>query len=107
MKNNNDSIFVKCQCSGHLFECERFIYEYSNGECDKGFNLSFWICGRRNNILGWKERWRWIWNILKTGKPWSDGIIINDEQSVEIIKFFKKHLVKTKGNEDEFNINCE
>jgi hypothetical protein len=61
---------------------------------DVGFNLTFWSYGRSGEILGWKERFRWIWNIIRTGKPWTDGISINNDQAKEIIEHINKHLSK-------------
>lgn len=93
MTEKNKSLFLKCQCSGHLFELERFVDNWTGGH-DEGFNLTFWNCGYNNNILCWRERWNWIWNIIRTGKPWSDGVIINNEQAKEIVNYINKHLSK-------------
>lgn len=83
------SLFEKCQCSTHCFEIEYFCYEPKD---DKGFYLSFWTYARKAEKLCWKERIRWIWNIIKTGNPWSDSIIINNEQAKEITEYINKHL---------------
>jgi len=88
-----NSLFVKCQCSTHCFEVQRFVESYG-GVKDEGFYLTFWSYGRINNVLTLKERLRWVWNILKTGNPWSDGIIIDDTQAREILKHINSHLNK-------------
>jgi hypothetical protein len=73
-------------CSTHLFEIER--------SDDNEFNLTFWHYSRQDTILGWRERLRWIWRIFRTGNPWSDGIIISDEQAKTIVNYINKHLPK-------------
>ena len=92
--NKEKSLFVKCQCSGHVFEVERFVDDWTDGGHDEGFNLTFWNYGRNDNTLCWRERLRWIWNIFCTGKPWADGIIIENEQAKEITNYINKHLPK-------------
>jgi hypothetical protein len=87
-----DSILEKCQCHGDMFELQRYKDEICNGHIDEGFNLTFWSLGRSSKKLCWKERWRWIWNILRTGNPWADGIIINNEQAKRIVEYINKHL---------------
>ena len=88
------SLFVKCKCSADCFEIERFYDDWDNGPHEEGFNLAFWSLGRRNEILCWRERWRWIWNIIRTGNPWSDGIIVSNGQAKEISEYINKHLQK-------------
>lgn len=89
-----ESLFEKCQCQGDIFELQRYKDHWGDGKIDEGFNLTFWSLGRSSNKLCWRERWRWIWNILRTGNPWADGIIINDKQAKEIADYINKHLPK-------------
>jgi hypothetical protein len=86
MNDTSKSLFIKCLCSTHLFEIER--------SDDNEFNLTFWHYSRQDTILGWRERLRWIWRIFRTGNPWSDGIIISDEQAKTIVNYINKHLPK-------------
>lgn len=95
MKNSMEkSLFIKCQCSSHCFEIEREADMWGENNESKYFNLTFWTYGRSNEILSWKERLRWMWNIFRTGKPWSDGIIIDDDQAKQITTYINKHLLK-------------
>lgn len=94
MKNEIEPLFLKCACSGHIFEIERFN-DSQPGECysDEGFNIALWV-NSFNYKLRWSERFRWIWHIIKTGTPWSDSVILSNEQSKQIINYINKHLSK-------------
>jgi hypothetical protein len=83
------SLFVKCQCSTHCFQIEKSVDDWL-----EGFDLTFWNLGRTNDTLCWRERFRWVWNIFRTGQPWADGIIISNEQAKEISEYINKHLQK-------------
>ena len=89
-----ESVSVKCACYGHQFEIERYEENYGDGHVEKGFNLVTWERGRDGKILCWRERWRWIWNILRTGQLWADDIIIDDKQAKQIADYINKHLPK-------------
>lgn len=84
--NNQKSLFVKCQCFSHLLEVECIESE--------GFNLTFWRYIRQDVILNWHERLRWMWRIFRTGNPWTDGIMISNEQAKTIVDYINKHLPK-------------
>lgn len=89
-----ESLMQKCACSGHMFEIERFEDHWGDGKSEIGFNLVIWERGRDGKILCWRERFRWIWNILRTGKLWADDVIINDKQAKEIADYINKYLPK-------------
>ena len=92
MKTSNivepESHFTKCDCHSHVLEIERYEYD----KFDKGFNITCWHYGHDGNIRGFKERLRWCWHILKTGKPWADSIIVTDEKAKEIANFITSKL---------------
>ncbi len=89
-----ESLFEKCQCYGDIFELQRYKDTWADGHVNEGFNLTFWSLGRSSNKLCWRERLRWIWNIIRTGNPWADGIIINNEQAKHIVNYINKYLPK-------------
>lgn len=89
-KENNNTSFIKCQCHAHALEIERFYYD----EVDQGFNLSIWKLGSFNGKLRWRERLRWIWNILKTGNLWADQVIISNDQARDLASFMMSNLPK-------------
>lgn len=95
----NKSIQIKCACYGHALEVEKYCYEWKDGK-DEGFNFAVWERGTSGKTLCWRERFRWCWNILKTGKPWADDIIATNEQAHSVAEFILQNLPKTKENEE-------
>jgi len=96
------SHFVKCDCGCQQMEVERFDYSYptKTGTIvkDEGFNFTIWCRGRDGKrIYGWREKFRWCWNILKTGKPWADDIIVTNKRARGIAKFIIQNLPKEES----------
>ena len=90
-------LFVKCQCGSEAFEIRR--YDYRDGDLeseDYGFYLSFWKYGRGKHSLGWRERLRWCWRILRSGDPWADSIIASDEDTMKISEYIRGHISNGK-----------
>jgi hypothetical protein len=79
--------FIKCACYGHLMELE-YDREYNQ------YYLTIWSSGFKREKLSWYDRIRWIWNILKTGNPWSDMFIINESTRKEIVEFLDNKNVE-------------
>lgn len=88
---------------------EKFYYCdcHSGGillDFDKEFKiieLSFWSQGFYGNILSIKERIRWCWNTLKTGKPYTDMVILDKETAFklgnDLINFAKQKEGEKNG----------
>jgi hypothetical protein len=84
MKDNN-SKFYKCGCSTHLLEIDTSFREEENE-----VYFSIWELGRNTDKMTIRERIRWCWRILTTGSPWSDSVILDEEQVKEIVEQLKK-----------------
>jgi len=53
-------------------------------------NIAFWgMAPYSNNRLGWKDRLRWAWKILRTGTPFNDMVCLNGATT----KRFANHLL--------------
>ena len=89
----SDPLFVKCDCSGHAVEMLRYNYVKTN---DRGFYISFWKLGPYTYPMKFKEKLRWCWSIWRTGKPFSDGVIISDEKAKELASYINNELAKNK-----------
>jgi len=88
MNENFESLFVKCDCGTHMLEVQRYYEDIH----DQGFYLTFWHYGRVNRPMSLRERMRWCWRILRTGDPWADGIIANNETAKKISDYITKYL---------------
>lgn len=76
----NSEFLVKCSCGCTIWlvskdteGAEIFISAYELGKND-------------DNRIGWRDKFRWIKNFLKTGKPYCDYMIISKESAREFAK---------------------
>ena len=81
MKQEKESEFLICDCYSHGLLVEKFD--------DEEVCLSLFERGLSGRTLGWSERLRWCWQILRYGKPWSDFIILNAENQKKLKEFLK------------------
>lgn len=80
MKEEQDSVFLICDCFSHGLLVEKF-----KGE--EEVSLSLFERGLNGRILSWSSRLRWCWQILRYGKPWSDFVILNIENQKRLKDF--------------------
>ena len=80
MKEEQDSVFLICDCFSHGLLVEKF-----KGE--EEVSLSLFERGLNGRILSWSSRLRWCWQILRYGKPWSDFVILNIENQKRLKEF--------------------
>jgi hypothetical protein len=104
IKSKIEEKFFKCSCYSHALEIVYMVEKYENDKNSyEDFYFNLWEMGRGdNNIMSWRWRFRWMWHILKTGKPYTDGIILTKEQIIDIVKFLNEQL---KDNTNETNNN--
>jgi len=79
VKEEKESEFLICECYSHGLLVEKFD--------DEEVYLSLFERGLSGRTLGWSERLRWCWQILRYGKPWSDFIILNAENQKKLKEF--------------------
>lgn len=81
----NKTAFIKCTCHS-----EGVMVEADN-ECDTLF-LSIWERGYKDdNSLSWKQKLRYIWQVLIHGKPYTDQIVLNREACFALSKALIEH----------------
>ena len=80
MKEEQDSVFLICDCFSHGLLVEKF-------EGEEEVSLSLFERGLNGRILSWSSRLRWCWQILRYGKPWSDFVILNTENQKRLKDF--------------------
>jgi len=79
VKEEKESEFLICECYSHGLLVEKFD--------DEEVYLSLFERGLSGRTLGWSERLRWCWQILRYGKPWSDFLILNAENQKKLKEF--------------------
>ena len=85
-KTEANSMFQKCLCTTHLLEVEHYN-DSDIGLEEVGFNITVWRLGNEDKLYSIKERIRWCWHVLTTGKPWADSVILSEEQACNIASF--------------------
>lgn len=89
------SEYIKCSCSCQILEAQ--VYNYEAG--DLGVNFVIWGRGKQGKqIYGWKEKFRWCWQIIRTGNIWADDIIATNKDARKLAKFI---LQNTKDEESK------
>lgn len=93
--HNDTEIHLTCSCQSHELHIEREIVPPFD-KCDPMWYGSFWLRGYKDT--GWKWRWRVLWHILKTGKPYGDEIVMTKENLQELSDYIQKQLEITDKN---------
>ncbi len=103
MKNMNESQkiwykFYECSCGG-----EGIMMSYENE--DNGIpsiDMAFFKHGFSDarQPLTFKERCRWCWNIIRKGRPFLDGVMLNQN----IAKELAEDLLKFTNKKYEFEV---
>ena len=79
-----DSIFLICDCYDHGLLVEK--YEREEEVC-----ISLFERGLKGRTLSFTERLKWCWHIIRYGKPWSDFIILNEENQKKLKEFLNEY----------------
>lgn len=91
--------FFQCHCGT---EGIALTYEYSNEKGEEVIpliDIAFWRIGYyTQSTLTFKEKIRWIWQIIIKGKLWGDMVTLNPQEAKGLadylLKFSKKHGVE-------------
>jgi hypothetical protein len=83
MSEDNYKI-IMCDCG-----TEGIIIQHDIEDGEPFFSqiyMSFLEHGKHHdNRLVWSQRLRWIWQVLTTGRPYSDGIVLRPEKAKELV----------------------
>ena len=93
--------FVPCSCGSeglHVFKFKQ----------DKELYISIWELGYgKDNRLSWKQRIRYIWQILKDGRPYGDQIVLDSVGRSKLIHaLVDAHLAEKIESLSAKNINA-
>lgn len=80
--------FFVCSCRSHALHLMKFKNE---DEC----YVSIWLNGHED--LGWKYKLRQIWQILKTGKPYGDEVVLTKDSALQLSKFVETLYARKGG----------
>lgn len=84
--------FYECACHG---EGIMMSYEYEEEGGLPQIDMAFFQYGNvGRHPLGFRERLRWAWNLIRTGRPFLDEVMLSQrtarELADDLLKFSKK-----------------
>ena len=86
----NKSIFIKCDCHGHLLELEKY------DDTDNYFSLIYWVLGGYGERMSFIERIKLCYRVMRRGKICDNEIIINDDKAKELSEFINETVKNNK-----------
>lgn len=79
--------FFMCTCQSEGFSVNKETSPFEDGN---EFSFSFWKKGFSNkDALTLKDKLRWVNQILFHGVPWTDEVILNDNDIRRLITFLQ------------------
>ncbi len=66
-------------------------------EEDDTTSLAFWQLGEYNYRLGWRERLRWIIQIVKGKRPFTDMVILDKKERSNLIEALQEHTLEVES----------
>jgi len=96
-------IFIECECGTHLLQVTNDveIFDSINSVTDKPrvrqeFELAMFTYGTYHSKPSFWERLRIIWNYLKTGRMYSDQLILSPDEAKKLADFINENIVPTE-----------
>lgn len=80
---NEDELFLKCSCG--VEGC--LISKYEDD-----IHLAIFTCGYGGYKISFFKRFRYILNVLFTGKPYEDQIVLNKTEVKKLIEYLQNHI---------------
>lgn len=87
----DDYKFIQCQCSSEGLMV-RYYREFFNDNNIKEFYFSLFNEGFQGRKMYWKDKLRLIWKIIKTGQPYTDQLILHEQDTKKLVDFLNEKL---------------
>ena len=94
MNKENKKFWLECDCGAHAISVDADSYYNS-------IDLSFWQLGSYLFKYSIKNRFLFAWNIITTGRVYSDMISLNRDETQKLIEALKQSLEFTKSPEKD------
>jgi hypothetical protein len=85
-----EQLMLKCACDNHALELKH-DNEYG------GIEITIWDRSPKVYPFSFKERLRWCWHILKTGKPWADYYILQPSDIPKVTTYLNDIYTEYKS----------
>jgi len=77
------SEFIRCSCG-----MEGMGIDYDSD--DNLYYISYWSAGLSNKKLSVREKLRYCWNLLRTGKAFNDELVFRERDINKLVSFFRE-----------------
>ena len=94
------STFIHCSCHG-----EAMGIDYDPE--DNLYYFSYWAPGLSNRKLGWKEKLRYCWQVIRKGKAFEDELILTQSGVDTLVAFLNKNRKGFPIGDADFGCNME
>ena len=84
--HDNKEIHLECECHSHALHIERDSYDKDHCQ----WYGSFWMRGY--DAKDWKWKWKVLWHVLRTGKPFGDEVVLSKEHLQELSDYIQEQL---------------
>lgn len=98
INTDKNSLVVECSCHSHALH---ITYDDFWKDSIPMIDIAIWERRGAPFPLPWKQRFRWIWSLLKDGTLQGDDVIINENDADAIIKFLSEKVELIKRRETE------
>jgi hypothetical protein len=85
---NKNRLHLECSCLSHALHIDK-EESVENDPCPMWY-VSIWLRGHSSKR--WKYRWGQFWQILKTGEPYGDEVVLEKKDLLELQEYIKKQL---------------
>lgn len=79
----DNEIFIKCKCNGEGMSVEHDTF-------DNSYYFAYWKSGFRPVYMSWRERLRYCWHVIRTGKAYTDELILSQQDVDELHDFLSE-----------------
>lgn len=76
----DNEIFIKCKCNGEGMSVE-------HDKEDDTYYFAYWKSGFNPTDMDWRERLRYCWYVFRTGKAYTDELLLSADDVDELTEF--------------------
>lgn len=75
-------VYLSCTCGGEVVVIDRFDED----------PLVYLAVFKHHPVLTWRARLRWVWNLIVTGEPYADDVVLDMEDSRRLVEVLNHHI---------------
>ena len=91
--HDDKQLHITCSCSTHALHIE---HDPLDGEVARMWYFSYWLRGYGEGNP-WRYKLKNMWQILKTGHPYGDEVILERQEMKELLEYIQVQLRITEG----------